>query len=57
MKPIRVYAAEHEYQIDVVESYNSFLGQFKVLTDTDYFKLGQGYWIHSKVIKIWQVPL
>jgi hypothetical protein len=23
----------------------------------DYFEIGKGYWIHSKVTKVWNVPL
>jgi hypothetical protein len=31
--------------------------KWKEIGDSDYFEIGRGYWIHSKVEKTWDVPL
>ena len=43
--------------IDAIWTYNSPTQKWKELTASDYFEIGRGYWIHSKVECEWEVPL
>ena len=44
--------------VDAIWTYNTTTKKWVELNEiTDYFELGNGYWIHSKVTKIWIVPL
>lgn len=44
--------------IDSIWTYNTTTQKWIELNDAmDYFVVGQGYWIHSKVEKVWDVPL
>jgi hypothetical protein len=43
--------------VDSIWTYDASTGKWKEISDTDYFELGRGYWIHSKVQKNWIVPL
>ncbi len=44
-------------EVDAVWTYNSTNQKWKEITASDYFEVGRGYWIHSKVTKVWNVPL
>jgi parallel beta-helix repeat protein len=44
-------------EVDAIYTYNSTTQKWKEIGITDYFIIGQGYWIHSKVSKMWNVPL
>jgi hypothetical protein len=43
--------------VDSIWTYNATSLIWKEIGTTDSFKLGMGYWIHSKVAKSWDVPL
>jgi len=44
--------------IDSIWTYNASIHKWVELDESiDYFEVGQGYWIHSKVTKTWNVPL
>jgi hypothetical protein len=44
--------------IDSIWTYNSTIDKWIELIDVmDYFEVGKGYWIHSRVTKVWNVPL
>ena len=43
--------------VAVIESYNATTGSWLQLSENDFFEVGKGYWIYSKVEKTWNVPL
>jgi hypothetical protein len=44
--------------VDSIWTYNATTHKWINLDNgTDYFEIGQGYWVHSKVTKVWNVPL
>jgi parallel beta-helix repeat protein len=44
--------------VDSIWTYNSTMQKWKELDNsTEYFEVGMGYWIHSKVEDVWNVPL
>jgi parallel beta-helix repeat protein len=43
--------------IDAVWTFDAATQTWQKEGPTDYFELGRGYWIHSKVTKVWVVPL
>lgn len=43
--------------VDSIWAYNSTIQAWVEIHEVDYFEIGKGYWIHSNVEKIWDVPL
>ncbi len=43
--------------VDSIWTYNATTQKWKEIGIIDYIELGKGYWIHSKVTKVWDVPL
>ena len=43
--------------VDVIWTFNAATQTWQEIGPTDYFELGRGYWMHSKVTKTWDVPL
>jgi parallel beta-helix repeat protein len=43
--------------VDSIWTFNAATQTWQEIGPTDYFELGRGYWIHSKVTKVWDVPL
>jgi parallel beta-helix repeat protein len=43
--------------VDSIWTYNSTKLKWIELSNEDYFERGRGYWIHSRVEKVWNVPL
>jgi parallel beta-helix repeat protein len=43
--------------VDSIWTYNAAIQKWEELGESDYFEVGRGYWIHSKVEKDWIVPL
>lgn len=43
--------------VDSIWTYNATTPKWEEITASDNFELGRGYWIHSKVKKVWDVPL
>jgi hypothetical protein len=43
--------------VDAIWTYNATTQTWKEITASDNFEVGMGYWIHSKVTKVWDVPL
>jgi parallel beta-helix repeat protein len=43
--------------VDAIWTHNATTKLWEELGPTDYFEVGRGYWIHSKVTKTWVVPL
>lgn len=43
--------------VDAIWSYNSTTHEWIELGPSDYFEVGHGYWIHSKVEEIWEIPV
>jgi hypothetical protein len=43
--------------VDAIWTFNAATQTWQEIGPSDSFELGRGYWIHSKVTKIWDVPL
>ena len=43
--------------IDAIWTFNSITQKWEEMGPSDYFEIGRGYWIHSKVEKVWEVPI
>jgi parallel beta-helix repeat protein len=43
--------------VDSIWTFNAATQTWQEIGSSDYFELGRGYWIHSKVTKVWDVPL
>jgi parallel beta-helix repeat protein len=43
--------------IDSIWTYNAATKKWEEIGPSDYFEIGRGYWIHSKVKKDWEIPL
>jgi nitrous oxidase accessory protein len=43
--------------VDSIWTYNAATQKWEGIEESDYFEIGRGYWIHSKVKKTWEVPL
>jgi parallel beta-helix repeat protein len=43
--------------IDAIWTYNASSQKYKQLTESDYFEIGKGYYIHAKTECTWVVPL
>jgi parallel beta-helix repeat protein len=43
--------------VDAIWTYNAATQKYKQLTETDYFEIGKGYYIHAKAECTWVVPL
>ena len=43
--------------VDSVWTYKASTQKWVEIGELDYFEIGRGYWIHSKVEKTWEVPL
>jgi hypothetical protein len=44
-------------EIDAIQWFDSITKTWHFLEEGDYFEPGRGYWIHSKVDTIWEVPV
>jgi parallel beta-helix repeat protein len=44
-------------EVDSIWTYNATSQKWKEIGIIDYIELGKGYWMHSKVTKVWDVPL
>jgi parallel beta-helix repeat protein len=44
-------------QVDAIWTYNPTTQKYKQLTESDYFEIGKGYYIHAKEECTWVVPL
>lgn len=38
-------------------AFNATAQKWEEINESDFFEIGRGYWIHSKVKKTWEVPL
>jgi hypothetical protein len=43
--------------IDAIWTFNATTQRWEEIGPSDYFEVGRGYWVHSKVKKTWDVPL
>jgi hypothetical protein len=43
--------------VNAIWTFNAATQSWQEIGPSDYFELGRGYWIHSKVTKVWDVPL
>jgi parallel beta-helix repeat protein len=43
--------------VDSIWTFNAATQAWQEIGPSDSFELGRGYWIHSKVTKVWDVPL
>jgi len=43
--------------IDSIWTYNAATKKWEGIGESDYFEIGRGYWVHSKVEKTWEIPL
>jgi parallel beta-helix repeat protein len=43
--------------VDSIWTYKAETQKWYEIGEFDYFELGRGYWVHSKVKKTWEVPL
>ena len=46
-----------DQDVDAIWTFDVATQTWQEIGPTDYFALGRGYWIHSKVTKVWDVPL
>ncbi len=44
-------------QVDAIWTYNASIQKWDEMDESDYFKLGKGYYIHAKNECVWEVPL
>jgi hypothetical protein len=44
-------------EVDSIWAYNAATQKWEEIGPSDYFEVGRGYWVHSKVTKTWEVPL
>jgi len=57
-RDIALGALNYGSDVDSIWTYNTSIQKWIGLNETtDYFGIGKGYWIHSRVTKIWNVPL
>jgi outer membrane protein assembly factor BamB len=43
--------------VDAILTYNASTQKFEKLSDSDYFEIGRGYYIHAKAKVDWEVPI
>ncbi len=43
--------------VDSIWTYKAENQRWDEIDPSDYFEIGRGYWIHSKVTKTWEVPI
>jgi hypothetical protein len=43
--------------VDSIWAYDAATQKWEEIGELDYFEIGRGYWIHSKVTKTWEIPL
>jgi hypothetical protein len=43
--------------VDVIQWFNATTQTWNIMGSSDNFVKGRGYWLHSKVTKVWDVPL
>jgi parallel beta-helix repeat protein len=43
--------------VDAIQTYDAALKTWEEIGSSDSFELGRGYWVHSMVEKVWEVPL
>ncbi|UCE39134.1 MAG: right-handed parallel beta-helix repeat-containing protein [Thermoplasmata archaeon] len=43
--------------VDAIWTYNSRVQRWEKMGSSDYFEVGRGYYVHSRVDDVWQVPL
>jgi len=43
--------------VDAILTYNAAIQKWEKLGSSDYFKIGRGYWIHTKTSCEWEIPL
>ncbi len=46
-----------DQDVDAIWTFNAATQTWQEISPTDDFELGRGYWIHSKVTKVWDVSL
>jgi parallel beta-helix repeat protein len=44
-------------EVDSIWTYNTAAHEWKEITESDYFEIGRGYWVHAKTKCEWEVPL
>jgi hypothetical protein len=44
-------------EVDTIWTFNATTQKFKEIGPSDNIEIGRGYWVHSKVARIWDVPL
>jgi parallel beta-helix repeat protein len=47
---------EFGVDVDAIQYYNSTTKTWHDLCPAEFFEIGRGYWIHSRVEKIWEIP-
>jgi hypothetical protein len=43
--------------VDSIWAYDAATQKWEEIGELDYFEIGRGYWVHSKVEKTWEMPL
>ncbi len=43
--------------INAIWSFNATIQEWEEMEESDYFEIGRGYWIHSKIEKTWEVAI
>ncbi|UCE39229.1 MAG: right-handed parallel beta-helix repeat-containing protein [Thermoplasmata archaeon] len=43
--------------VDAIWTYNSTTQKYEKISESDYFEIGRGYYIHAKAEVVWEVPL
>jgi parallel beta-helix repeat protein len=44
-------------EVDSILTYDAATQKWKVISSSDHFKIGRGYWIHAETTCVWEVPL
>ncbi len=43
--------------VNAIWSFNATIQEWEEIKESDYFEIGRGYWIHSKIEKTWEVAI
>jgi hypothetical protein len=57
VRDIALNNIQFDTDVDLIQTYNVTSGSWEELGISDYFEKGRGYWIHSNLMKVWEVPL
>jgi hypothetical protein len=48
---------DFDSELNIIQTYDALTKTWEVFGPSDHFEIGRGYWVHSNVEKVWEVPL